>query len=584
MFSNWKIGTRLAISYAFCLVLIAVVAATGFWGLSTTVQTTYAILHRDGKLMNLAWQAQVAGTDLRRFEKDYFLNIGDAKQEQGYSEKWGASRTQLVETLDAIDKVVTTQEDRELMRTLRADLSTYTVGFQSVTQKIHDRKITTAPLANQAMIPFKDDIHRLDDALDAYAAKNVQRMNAQEKVVSDAERRTRTTMWLIFGAGVVVMLFMTVAITRSITTPILQVVSFAKQLAEGETNLEIPERGDDETGLLFTAMRSMVASNAEMVTAAAGIASGDLRVRVTPRSTRDALGNALSNMIDKLTQIIGEVRTGASALTVASTQVSASAQSLSQGTSQQASSVEETTSSLQEMSASITQNAENSSQMEKIAVKATGDVDEGAKAVGQSVEAMTSIAEKISIIEEIAYQTNLLALNAAIEAARAGEHGRGFAVVATEVRKLAERCQGAAKDIGGLASSSVQVAQRSGKLLTELVPTIRSTADLVREVAASSNEQADGVDQINRAMSLVDQVTQRTASASEELASTAEEMASQAEALQQTISFFVTDAPRPERAAKRTSDIASPAFTPNVLPQQAARTALPANLTDYTHF
>jgi methyl-accepting chemotaxis protein len=151
---------------------------------------------------------------------------------------------------------------------------------------------------------------------------------------------------------------------------------------------------------------------------------------------------------------------------------------------------------------------------------------------------MRSIAEKVSIIEEIAYQTNLLALNAAIEAARAGEHGRGFAVVATEVRKLAERSQGAAKEISGLASSSVKVAERSGQQLAELVPSIRKTADLVQEVAAASSEQSAGVSQINKAMAQVDQVTQRNASAAEELASTAEEMAAQAEALQQLVSHF----------------------------------------------
>jgi methyl-accepting chemotaxis protein len=154
---------------------------------------------------------------------------------------------------------------------------------------------------------------------------------------------------------------------------------------------------------------------------------------------------------------------------------------------------------------------------------------------------MKSIAEKISIIEEIAYQTNLLALNAAIEAARAGEHGKGFAVVATEVRKLAERAQKAAKEIGALAGTSVKVAERSGQLIVELVPAIRKTADLVQEVAAASAEQSAGIGQVSKAMGTVDQVTQRNASAAEELSSTSEEMASQAEALQQLMAFFVVD-------------------------------------------
>src|SRR5258708_698995 len=190
------------------------------------------------------------------------------------------------------------------------------------------------------------------------------------------------------------------------------------------------------------------------------------------------------------------------------------------------------------MSASITQNAENSREMEQMALKGARDSEGSGAAVRETVIAMKQIAEKISIIEEIAYQTNLLALNAAIEAARAGDHGRGFAVVATEVRKLAERSQTAAREIGALALNSVGVAERSGGLLQELVPAIKKTAELVQEVAASSIEQSTGVDQINRAMTSVDTVTQRNASSAEELSSTAEELAAQSEALQQLMAFF----------------------------------------------
>jgi methyl-accepting chemotaxis protein len=162
---------------------------------------------------------------------------------------------------------------------------------------------------------------------------------------------------------------------------------------------------------------------------------------------------------------------------------------------------------------------------------------------------MKAIAERISIIEEIAYQTNLLALNAAIEAARAGEHGRGFAVVAAEVRKLAERAQKAAGEIGGLASSSVKVAEGSERLIAELVPAIRKTADLVQEVTAASQEQSAGVAQINKAMSQVDRVTQRNATAAEELSSTAEEMAAHARSLQQVVGFFAAG-PQEDRAGR----------------------------------
>jgi methyl-accepting chemotaxis protein len=277
-----------------------------------------------------------------------------------------------------------------------------------------------------------------------------------------------------------------------------------------------------------------------VVAAVQSVAGGDLTAEIEVDS-RDELGlllRAMREMSGRLSEIIGQVRAGAGTLASAARQLSSSAGEVSQATGEQASSVEETTASLEEMSASIAQNAENSRIMEQMAIKAARDAEQSGGAVTETVGAMKAIAERISIIEEIAFQTNLLALNAAIEAARAGDSGRGFAVVASEVRKLAERSQGAAKEIRNLAGTSVQVAERSGLLMQELVGTTKRTSDLLQEVAAASGEQASGVNQINRAMSQLDQVTQRNAAAAEELSSTAEEMNAQAGSLHEAISFF----------------------------------------------
>ncbi len=290
-------------------------------------------------------------------------------------------------------------------------------------------------------------------------------------------------------------------------------------------------------------LRSITRPLGEAVDAANRLAEGDLTVRISIDSKDEPgqLKAAMQTMVGKLSQIIGDVKGAADALSSASGQVSTTAQSLSQSSSEQAASVEETTASIEQMTVSITHNTENAMATDNIAAKASAQAVEGGKAVRDTVAAMKSIAGKIGIIDDIAYQTNLLALNAAIEAARAGEHGRGFAVVAAEVRKLAERSQIAAQEIGQLAGSSVTLAEQAGRLLDEMVPSIKKTSDLVQEIAAASQEQSQGVGQINGAMGQLNQATQQNAAASEELAATAEEMGGQAAQLQALMEFFTIE-------------------------------------------
>jgi len=272
------------------------------------------------------------------------------------------------------------------------------------------------------------------------------------------------------------------------------------------------------------------------------VADGDLTVEVRTRpGDEKSMLAAVRTMNARLARIIGEVGGAADALTVASGQVSATAQGLSQSAAEQAASAEEASSSIDEMSSSIEQNTDNARVTDEMATQAAREAGEGGQAVQETVDAMKRIAEQIGIIDEIAYQTNLLALNAAIEAARAGEHGKGFSVVSAEVRKLAERSQNAAREIGQVARGSVDLAEKAGRLLEAMVPSIRKTSDLVQEIAGASQEQSNGVGQINTAMNQLNRITQQGAGAAEELAATAEEMSNQAEQLQRLMRFFKLD-------------------------------------------
>ena len=270
------------------------------------------------------------------------------------------------------------------------------------------------------------------------------------------------------------------------------------------------------------------------------LAQGDLTVHAKADS-RDEIGQLLSSadrMITGVKEVILKVRDGADAVVNASDQVSATSQALSQATTEQAASIEETSASVEQMAASITQNKDNARTTQGIAAEVAREAGDGGRAVNETVDAMRKIADKISIVDDIAYQTNLLALNAAIEAARAGDHGKGFAVVAGEVRKLAERSQVAAQEISQLATESVNMAERAGGLLEQMVPSIEHTAELVNAITAASEEQSAGAGQITHAIGQASQATHQNAAASEELAATAEELHGQAMGLHDAISFF----------------------------------------------
>jgi len=327
-------------------------------------------------------------------------------------------------------------------------------------------------------------------------------------------------------------------IALSISRGLSSAVSLADAVAIGDLSQSITVKSDDEIGDLVKALNSMTENLNATANVADAIASGDLAVATKPLSDKDRLGISLENMVTRLREVVGQVNAAATNMSTGSQELSASADQLSQGSTEQAASTEEASSSMEQMAANVRQNAENASTTEKIAAQSARDAEASGEAVGKAVDAMQTIAQKINIVQEIARQTDLLALNAAVEAARAGEHGKGFAVVASEVRKLAERSQAAAAEIGTLSADTVKVAQEAGAMLAKLVPDIKKTAELVEEITSASREQDVGAGQINQAIQQLDKVTQQNAAASEQVSATSEELAGQAEQLQNTIAFF----------------------------------------------
>jgi methyl-accepting chemotaxis protein len=310
---------------------------------------------------------------------------------------------------------------------------------------------------------------------------------------------------------------------------------------------------------------------ARAITVAQAIAGGDLTQDVEANK-RDEIGDLLTSfrdMVERLRGVVGEALSASTNVSSGSQELAATSEQLAQGSAEQASSCEEASSSSEEMAANIKQNAANASETERIARQSAKDAELSGTAVNRAVSAMQTIAEKINIVQEIARQTDLLALNAAVEAARAGEHGKGFAVVASEVRKLAERSQAAAAEIGTLSSDSVKVAQEAGGMLEKLVPDIRRTAELVEEISAACREQDVGSAQINQAIQQLDKVTQQNASASEEMSATAEELANQADRLQETISFFRVETTPAQASRAPARKAAAPAGKPEVHKQIA---------------
>ncbi|ANM05840.1 methyl-accepting chemotaxis protein [Rhizobium phaseoli] len=531
------IKLKLAAAFGFVILLLVGSAVYGIISLGLLNDAVSDLISGPAKRLELALEAQTAELDAVRWQKNALLEMDPEVARKDFQNS--AKSVDEMLTLVTSGLQLATAEGKPIWDRLVELAKRFDEGSSKVAsiQESGDRAGAVA-LSSGEVRALVAEMEEVFGRLVALQQKSMAQADNDTDVLYSSTKNM--LIGLAIGASVIAFAA-ALWIALGVNSGLRKIIDVAGAVAIGDLNQKVEIKSNDEIKDLVTMINTMTDNLRVTADIAAQIAAGDLTVSPKPLSDKDTLGIALEQMVERLRGVVADAIVAAENVSAGSQELSASSEQVSQGASEQAASAEEASASMEEMAANIKQNADNAAQTEKIARQSAKDAEMSGEAVSRAVQAMRTIAEKISIVQEIARQTDLLALNAAVEAARAGEHGKGFAVVASEVRKLAERSQSAAAEISSMSSDTVKAAQDAGDMLGRLVPDIRKTAELVSEISAACREQDIGAGQINEAIQQLDRVTQQNAGASEQMSATSEELASQAEELQTSIAFFKVD-------------------------------------------
>ncbi|MDD5434326.1 MAG: methyl-accepting chemotaxis protein [Nitrospira sp.] len=523
-----KIGNKLGVGFGLVLIMLVITGISGYWGIRHVSGLTIDMLSHEAKIAEHSARARANVLGLRRYEKDYFLNITSNEKKEEYFNKWNEQREHLLARLSDLENAAVIQKHKDLITTMRNEFSTYDNGFKDVLQMIQSGKIKTPEEANTAIGQYKAAIHKMEQSAKDLAEDGNKDMglfgNNIKKVIG-------LTIYMIIAfalIGLIASITTGALITKSITGPLNAAVGIAEKIAAGDMTVTVDTDGTDETGHLLSAMKKM----------------------------SDNLKNILGNM----GQSSHHIAAASGELSATAEEMTTSIQAQAEQTTQMASSMEQMRSSIAEVARStrnIVASASKAVTLAQNGVDVTGRVveevqkvaaivNESSTAIGSLGDSSNQIGKIIAVIDDIADQTNLLALNAAIEAARAGEQGKGFAIVADEVRRLSERTTKATKEIalmnktiqtdtaGAVAAmktgtkevhEGVSLANQGGESLRAIVDAVNNVNNMINQIAAATQQQSSAAEQILSGIENISAITRGTSSGAEQTSSASQELA-----------------------------------------------------------